>query len=91
MLLAQSFDTTSMNPSQLALLAVGVSAGGMCLSNFNDAGFWVLSRYFGISEQVMLKTWTVGVTIRGCVTATIASLLWLRCPDRDSVVLGCAK
>ncbi|ALV41383.1 hypothetical protein AU252_09675 [Pseudarthrobacter sulfonivorans] len=76
-LLAQSFDTTSLNPSQLALLAVGVSAGGMCLSNFNDAGFWVLSRYFGISEQVMLKTWTVGVTIMGCVTATIASLLWL--------------
>lgn len=76
-LLAQSFDTTSLNPSQLALLAVGVSAGGMCLSNFNDAGFWVLSRYFGISEQVMLKTWTVGVTIMGCVTAAIASLLWL--------------
>lgn len=76
-LLAQAFDTTSLNPSQLALLAVGVSAGGMCLSNFNDAGFWVLSRYFGISEQVMLKTWTVGVTIMGCVTATIASLLWL--------------
>jgi GntP family gluconate:H+ symporter len=76
-LLAQAFDTTSLNPSQLALLAVGVSAGGMCLSNFNDAGFWVLSRYFGISEQVMLKTWTVGVTIMGCVTAAIASLLWL--------------
>lgn len=76
-LLAQAFDTTRLNPSQLALLAVGVSAGGMCLSNFNDAGFWVLSRYFGISEQVMLKTWTVGVTIMGCVTATIASLLWL--------------
>ncbi|WP_104175264.1 GntP family permease [Arthrobacter sp. Y81] len=76
-LLAQSFDTTSLNPSQLALLAVGVSAGGMCLSNFNDAGFWVLSRYFGISEQVMLKTWTAGVTIMGVVSATIASLLWL--------------
>lgn len=76
-LLAQAFDTTSLNPSQLALLAVGVSAGGMCLSNFNDAGFWVLSRYFGISEQVMLKTWTVGVTIMGAVTAAIASLLWL--------------
>ena len=76
-LLAQSFDTMSLNPSQLALLAVGVSAGGMCLSNFNDAGFWVLSRYFGISEQVMLKTWTAGVTIMGCVTAAIASLLWL--------------
>jgi GntP family gluconate:H+ symporter len=76
-LLAQSFDTTSLNPSQLALLAVGVSAGGMCLSNFNDAGFWVLSRYFGISEQVMLKSWTAGVTIMGCVTAAIASLLWL--------------
>ena len=76
-LLAQAFDTTSLNPSQLALLAVGVSAGGMCLSNFNDAGFWVLSRYFGISEQVMLKTWTAGVTIMGCVTVAIASLLWL--------------
>jgi GntP family gluconate:H+ symporter len=76
-LLAQSFDTTSLNPSQIALLAVGVSAGGMCLSNFNDAGFWVLSRYFGISEQVMLKTWTAGVTIMGCVTAAIASLLWV--------------
>lgn len=76
-LLAQAFDTTSLNPSQLALLAVGVPAGGMCLSNFNDAGFWAPSRYFGISEQVRLKTWTVGVAIMGCVTAVIASLLWL--------------
>ena len=81
MLLAQSFDTTSMNPSQLALLAVGVSAGGMCLSNFNDAGFWVLSRYFGISEQVMLKTWTVGGHHHGmrdgnyCLTAVACGVL----------------
>lgn len=34
-LLAQAFDTTILNPSQLALLAVGVSAGGMCLSNYS--------------------------------------------------------
>jgi hypothetical protein len=84
-LIAQAFDPASLNPSQRALLPLGVSAGGMCLSNFNDAGFWVLSRYFGISKQVMLKTWTAGVTLMGCVTAAIASL-WFHPHDAGKQV-----
>ena len=79
-LLAGSIDTSSLGAVHVALLAVGICAGGVCLSHVNDAGFWVLSRYFTISEVTMLKTWTVGVTIMGVVCIALVSVLWYLLP-----------
>jgi len=79
-LLAGSIDTSSLGAVHVALLAVGICAGGVCLSHVNDAGFWVLSRYFTISEVTMLKTWTVGVTIMGVVCIFLVSALWYLLP-----------
>ncbi|PPG66931.1 hypothetical protein C5C23_11225 [Rathayibacter rathayi] len=79
-LLATTVDTTAVDPTHIALLAVAVSAGGVCLSQVNDAGFWVLSRYFSIPERTMLSTWTVGVTVMGVVCATLTTVLWYLLP-----------
>ncbi|AJM76949.1 GntP family permease [Rathayibacter toxicus] len=79
-LLATTIDVTAVDPVHVALLAVGVSAGGVCLSHVNDAGFWVLSRYFRISERTMLSTWTVGVTIMGVISAALTTVLWYLLP-----------
>ncbi len=46
---------------ELMVLAVG--AGSLILSHVNDAGFWIIKEYFGMSVTDTLKTWTVLETI----------------------------
>ncbi|WP_091675539.1 GntP family permease [Amycolatopsis marina] len=48
---------------QLALLVVAISAGSIIASHVNDGGFWIVSRYFGISVADTLRTWTVLETV----------------------------
>ncbi|MGW1140681.1 GntP family permease [Streptomyces zhihengii] len=43
----------------LALVIMAISAGSIFASHVNDGGFWIVSKYFGISERDTLKTWTV--------------------------------
>ena len=56
------------------LVGLAICAGGIGLSMPNDSGFWVLSRFSGLSVQDTLKTWTAGGTIAG-FTAFIVILL----------------
>ena len=56
------------------LVALAICAGGIGCSLPNDSGFWVLSRYSGISVQDTIKAWTIGGTIVG-VTAFLIILL----------------
>ncbi len=49
---------------QLALICIAMGAGATATSHVNDAGYWLVSRYFGISEKDTLKSWTVLETIR---------------------------
>jgi len=46
---------------ELMVLATG--AGSLILSHVNDAGFWLVKEYFGMSVTETLKTWTVLETI----------------------------
>jgi len=48
---------------ELMVLAVG--AGSLVLSHVNDAGFWMIKEYFGMTVQQTLSTWTVLETIIG--------------------------
>jgi GntP family gluconate:H+ symporter len=43
----------------VALVIMAVSAGSIFASHVNDGGFWMVAKYFGISERDTLKTWTV--------------------------------
>ncbi|MFD3947083.1 GntP family permease [Streptomyces sp. NPDC058579] len=43
----------------LALVIMAISAGSIFASHVNDGGFWIVSKYFGISERDTLKSWTV--------------------------------
>lgn len=42
-----------------ALVIMAISAGSIFASHVNDGGFWIVSKYFGISERDTLKSWTV--------------------------------
>ncbi len=50
-----------------ALIVIAIAAGATVLSHVNDSGFWLVNRYFGISEKDTLKSWTVMETLIGVV------------------------
>ena len=41
------------------LLVIAIGAGSIFLSHLNDAGFWLIKEYFGLSVGETLKTWSV--------------------------------
>jgi GntP family gluconate:H+ symporter len=61
----------------LALIVVAMGAGATATSHINDAGYWLVSRFFGISEKDTLKSWTVMGTIMGCTAFGVAAALSL--------------
>jgi gluconate:H+ symporter, GntP family len=60
---------------QLALLVVAISAGSIIASHVNDGGFWIVSRYFGLSVAQTLKTWTVLETLLSVSGFAVAAIL----------------
>jgi Gnt-I system low-affinity gluconate transporter len=51
----------------LGALVVAITAGGTMTSHVNDSGFWLVSRFFGLTEKQTLQSWTVMQTIVGLV------------------------
>ena len=47
----------------MALLALAIGAGSLFFSHVNDAGFWLVKEYFGMTVGQTLKTWSVMETI----------------------------
>ena len=59
----------------LALLVIATSSGATIASHVNDSGFWLVSRYLGISERDTLRSWTVLTTIIALTGLSVAALL----------------
>jgi GntP family gluconate:H+ symporter len=45
------------------LVALAVGAGSLFLSHVNDAGFWLINQYFGMSVPNTFKTWSAMETL----------------------------
>ena len=41
------------------MIVLALCCGGTCLSHVNDAGFWLVSEYFGMTVPQTLRSWTV--------------------------------
>ncbi|WP_380178395.1 GntP family transporter [Kalamiella sp. sgz302252] len=61
---------------QRVLVTLAACFGGLGLSHVNDAGFWVVTRYLGLSVGDGLKTWTVLTTIMGLTGFALTWLVW---------------
>jgi GntP family gluconate:H+ symporter len=61
----------------LALIVMAISAGSVFASHVNDGGFWMISKYFGISERDTLKSWTVLESVLSVAGFAVASVLSL--------------
>ncbi|GAB3559590.1 gluconate:H+ symporter [Arthrobacter alkaliphilus] len=54
---------TGLSPAQLALVVLAIGAGSLFFSHVNDAGFWLVKEYFGLTVGQTIKTWSVMETI----------------------------
>ncbi|MGP3683346.1 GntP family permease [Streptomyces sp. IBSNAI002] len=61
----------------LALVIMAISAGSIFASHVNDGGFWMVSKYFGISERDTLKSWTVLESVLSVAGFAVAAALSL--------------
>ncbi|UFR02618.1 GntP family permease [Streptomyces sp. Go40/10] len=60
-----------------ALVIMAISAGSIFASHVNDGGFWMVAKYFGISERDTLRTWTVlesVLSLAGFAVAAVVSV-----------------
>ncbi|MFJ8918548.1 GntP family permease [Streptomyces sp. NPDC102415] len=70
-------ENQGMPQAHLALIIMAISAGSIFASHVNDGGFWMVSKYFGISERDTLKTWTVLETVLSVAGFVVAAALSL--------------
>ncbi|MFG3283560.1 gluconate:H+ symporter [Streptomyces sp. NPDC048111] len=66
-----------MSTAHAALLVLAVGAGSLFFSHVNDAGFWLVKEYFGLSVGQTVKTWSVMETIISVVSLGFVLLLSL--------------
>jgi len=67
---------TGIDDMHRVLVTLAVCFGGLGLSHVNDAGFWVVTRYLGLSLADGLKTWTVLTTLMGMTGFVLTWALW---------------
>lgn len=61
----------NMSSTHAALLVLAVGAGSLFLSHVNDAGFWLVKEYFGMSVGQTLKSWSVMETVISVVAIAL--------------------
>lgn len=54
---------------------MAISAGSIFASHVNDGGFWMVSKYFGISERDTLKSWTALESVLSVTGFAVAALV----------------
>ena len=66
-----------MPPTGVALLVLAIGAGSVFLSHVNDAGFWLVKEYFGMSVGQTFKTWSLMETILSVTAMIVIALVAL--------------
>jgi len=64
-----------LTPTHLALVVLAVGAGSLFFSHVNDAGFWLVKEYFGLTVGQTIKTWSVMETLISVIGLVTTSLL----------------
>lgn len=64
-----------MGSTELSLVVLAIGAGSVFFSHVNDAGFWLVKEYFGLSVGQTLKTWSVMETLLSVVGLVVVLLI----------------
>ena len=65
----------ALNAPTVALLALAIGAGSLFFSHVNDAGFWLVKQYFGLTVGQTIKSWSLMETIISVVGLLVVLLL----------------
>lgn len=68
---------TSLPPTHAALMVLAIGSGSVFLSHVNDAGFWMVKEYFGMTVGETFKTWSLMETVLSVVGLGSVMLLSL--------------
>jgi GntP family gluconate:H+ symporter len=68
---------TTLDKPTVSLLALAIGCGSLFFSHVNDAGFWLVKEYFGMTVGQTIKTWSVMETIISVVGFACVMLLSL--------------
>jgi GntP family gluconate:H+ symporter len=68
---------TTLDRPEVSLLALAIGAGSLFFSHVNDAGFWMVKEYFGMTVGQTIKTWSIMETIISVVGFACVMLLSL--------------
>jgi gluconate:H+ symporter, GntP family len=52
-----------LSPTHLSLVVLAVGAGSLFFSHVNDAGFWLVKEFFGLTVGQTIKTWSLMETV----------------------------
>ena len=67
-----------MSTGEVSLVVLAVGAGSVFFSHVNDAGFWLVNQYFGMTVGQTIKTWSIMETVlsvSGLVFVLLLSLI----------------
>jgi GntP family gluconate:H+ symporter len=67
----------TLDPATTSLLVLAIGAGSVFFSHVNDAGFWLVKEYFGLTVGQNVKTWSVMETLISVVGLVFVLLLGL--------------
>ena len=58
----------------IACITIAIASGATMLSHVNDSGFWLVNRYFGMTEKDTIRVWTLVSSVVGMV-GLVSSLI----------------
>lgn len=64
-----------LSADQLSLVVLAIGAGSLFFSHVNDAGFWLVKEYFGLTVGETIKTWSLMETVISVMGLLLTLLL----------------
>jgi gluconate:H+ symporter, GntP family len=69
---------TTLSTGETSLLVLAIGSGSLFFSHVNDAGFWLVKEYFGLTVGQTIKSWSVMetvISVSGLVLVLAANLV----------------
>jgi GntP family gluconate:H+ symporter len=79
-LMLPAVQSLGLDAVHLALVALAIGYGALGLSHVNDSGFWIVTRYLGLSVKDGLRVWTPMTTALGVLGFLITAGLYVLIP-----------
>ena len=69
---------SQLSTGETSLLVLAIGSGSLFFSHVNDAGFWLVKEYFGLTVGQNIKTWSLMetvISVSGLVFVLLLSLV----------------